>query len=220
VKKLAAPLGLFGGTFDPIHNGHLKPLLEASKQTSIKHIAVIPCHIPVHKKGPMSSSQHRLAMVKLAIAPHPELIADPREIRRNKPSYSIDTVKELRDECPKAPLCFFIGMDSFISLTTWHKWQALFDYCHLVVCGRPGYAAQLAPELLAALHKRQTHDPEELHQQLAGCIYVAQTPMLDISSTDLRQRLAKGQSTQGMLPTTVLAYIQQHKLYQPRADLW
>ncbi|MFT6897520.1 MAG: nicotinate-nucleotide adenylyltransferase [Paraglaciecola sp.] len=212
--------GLFGGTFDPIHNGHLKPLLEAAKQTSIKHIAVIPCHIPVHKKGPMSSSEHRLAMVELAIAPYPELTADPREIKRNQPSYSIDTLRELRVEYPRAPLCFFIGMDSLISLTTWHEWQALSDYCHLVVCGRPGYAAQLPPELLSTLHKRQITDPQILHQQLAGCIYVAQTTLLDISSTDLRQRLAKGQSTLSMLPAKVLAYIQQHKLYQPGANLW
>ncbi|MFQ3197190.1 MAG: nicotinate-nucleotide adenylyltransferase [Paraglaciecola sp.] len=220
MNKLQGAQGLFGGTFDPIHNGHLRPVLEAAKQTSIEHIALIPCHIPVHKKGPMSSSEHRLAMVQLAIAPYPELTADPREIRRNQPSYSIDTVKELRGEYPHAPLCFFIGMDSFISLTTWHKWQALFDYCHLVVCSRPGYAPQLVPDLLSTLHKRQITDPQVLHQQLAGCIYMAQTTMLNISSTDLRQRLVKGQSTQSMLPATVLAYIQQHKLYQPGANLW
>jgi nicotinate-nucleotide adenylyltransferase len=214
VKSLEPAQGIFGGTFDPIHNGHLRPLLEAAKQTSIEHIALIPCHIPVHKQEPLSSSEQRLAMVKLAIAPYPELTADPREIKRNKPSYSIDTVRELRLEYPKAPLCFFIGMDSLMSLTTWHDWQALFDYCHLVVCGRPGHAAQLAPELLPILHKRQITDPQVLHQQLAGSIYMAQTSMLNISSTDLRQRLAKGQSTHNMLPATVLAYIQQHKLYQ------
>lgn len=220
MSTLDPALGLFGGTFDPIHNGHLRPLQEAAKQTSIKHIALIPCHIPVHKKGPMSSSEHRLAMVKLAIAPYPELTVDPREIKRNKPSYSIDTLRELRSEYAQTPLCFFIGMDSLMSLPTWREWQALLDYCHLVVCARPGHVSQLAPELLPILHNRQITDPQILHQQLAGCIYMAQTTMLNISSTDLRQRLAKRQSTQNMLPATVLTYIQQHKLYQTGDNFW
>lgn len=188
--------------------------MAAAKETAIERIAIIPCHIPVHKRSPLSSSEHRLAMVKLAIKPYPQLFADDRELNRNRPSYSIDTLRELRRQHPTTPLCFFIGQDSFISLPTWHEWTALFDYCHLVVCARPGLPVELPKQVAQTLAARHITDNQLLHSALAGHIYLAQTPMLNISSTDLRHRLDNKSSTDGLIPPAVQAYIHQHKLYQ------
>ncbi len=214
LNNLRPALGIFGGTFDPIHYGHIKPVIDAAQQACVQSVAMVPCHIPVHKNHVPSATKHRLAMLRLAIEEYPQLYIDEREIHNSAPSYTIHTLRALRAEYPKHPLCFFIGMDSLHSLTKWHEWQALFDYCHFVVSCRPGIQKSVSSELQQLLNTRQVITNNALHNALCGKIYLADTPELAISSTDIRQRIQKGLPTEKMLNPNVRAYIHTHKLYQ------
>lgn len=228
--QLDPPLGIFGGTFDPIHNGHIYPVLEAAEKTNIKKVALMPCYIPSHKNPATASSEDRLRMVELVCAEHPLFYPDPRDINRGKPTFSVDSLTEIRQANPTTPLCFFIGTDSLQNLFTWHDWPRLFSLCHFVVCERKGESVtalkahgdsslkRQEPQLQALLNKRQTFDPLALHNSLAGHIYVANTQAVSVSSTKIRQQLANNQSVAAVLPAKILDYIQQHKLYQPSTD--
>ena len=228
--QLTPPLGIFGGTFDPIHNGHVFPVLEAADKADIKKVALMPCYIPSHKNPAIASSEDRLKMVELICTDYPLFYPDSRDINRGKPTYSIDSLKEIREAMPTTPLCFFIGTDSLQKLFTWHEWPTLFSLCHFVVCERKGESVtnlktnyddslQLqTQQLQTLLKKRQTFTPKTLHNNLAGYIYVANTQTLTVSSTKIRQQLKNGQSVEDFLPLKVLDYIQQHKLYQPSTD--
>jgi nicotinate-nucleotide adenylyltransferase len=223
--QLAPPLGIFGGTFDPIHNGHIYPVLEGAEKANIKKVALMPCYIPSHKNPAIASSNDRLQMVRLICADYPLFYPDSRDINRGKPTFSVDSLKEIRKEMPNTPLCFFIGTDSLQNLFTWHEWPSLFSLCHFVVCERKGESVKALQsnsddllQLKALLNKRQVFNPMALHNSLAGHIYVANTQTLTVSSTKIRRQLYKDQSVECFLPPTILDYIQQHKLYQPSAD--
>jgi nicotinate-nucleotide adenylyltransferase len=223
--QLSPPLGIFGGTFDPIHNGHIFPVLEGAEKTNIKKVALMPCYIPSHKNPATASSQDRLNMVELVCAEHPLFYPDTRDINRGKPTFSLDSLTEIRQAMPSTPLCFFIGTDSLQNLFTWHEWAQLFSLCHFVVCERKGESVQdlkgHSENLLQVqnlLNKRQTFNPMDLHHSLSGHIYVANTQTLTMSSSKIRQQLTNYQSVEAFLPPKILDYIQQHKLYQPSAD--
>jgi nicotinate-nucleotide adenylyltransferase len=223
--QLTPPLGIFGGTFDPIHNGHIFPVLEGAAKADIKKVALMPCFIPSHKNPATASSEDRLKMVELVCADYPLFYPDSRDIKRGKPTFSVDSLTEIREAMPTTPLCFFIGTDSLQNLLKWHKWQTLFSLCHFVVCERKGESVKglksnsdNSSQLQALLKKRQTFNPTTLHNSLAGHIYVANTQTLTVSSSKIRQQLTKNQSVKDFLPANILDYIQQHKLYQPSAD--
>lgn len=223
--QLAPPLGIFGGTFDPIHNGHIFPVLEGAEKANIKKVALMPCYIPSHKNPATASSADRLKMVELVCADHPLFYPDARDINRGKPTFSVDSLKEIREAMPTTPLCFFIGTDSLQNLFTWHEWPTLFSLCHFVVCARKGESVKALKnnsdnllQLQALLKKRQIFNPMALHNSLAGHIYMAKTQTLTMSSSEIRQQLAKNQAVEGFLPPKIIDYIQQHKLYQPSAD--
>jgi nicotinate-nucleotide adenylyltransferase len=209
-----SPLGIFGGTFDPIHIGHIEPVIEAAKQVNIDKIALLPCHIPTHKGVSNTSSQHRLEMVKLTCQEYPLFYPDDRDIKRGIPTYSIDTLREFRQQFPTRPLCFFIGMDSLLSINSWYQWQKLFELCHFVVCQRPNYDTDLSPEIVHLLQHRQVTDTRALQQSLGGKIYLAKTKKITLSSTTLRQYLRNNVPVDGLIPESVINYIQQYKLYQ------
>ncbi len=143
----ARAIGILGGTFDPIHYGHLRPCLDLLQQINLAEVRLMPNHIPPHRAAPGSSASHRLAMATLAVQDCAELTIDTRELNRTTPSYTIDTLIELAAENPTTPICFLIGLDSLNSLHTWHRWQELLNYCHLVVSYRPNYQLQLNPEV-------------------------------------------------------------------------
>jgi nicotinate-nucleotide adenylyltransferase len=228
--KLSPPLGVFGGTFDPIHNGHIYPVIEGAQKANIKKVALMPCYIPSHKNPAIASSQDRLNMVELICDEHPLFYPDSRDIDRGKPTFSVDSLTEIRTAKPNTPLCFFIGTDSLKNLMTWHQWPTLFELCHFVVCERKAESEktlknhadnslkQHAPQLQALLKTRQTFNPMDLHNSLAGHIYVANTQKFSVSSTQIRHKLTKNQSVEAFLPPKILDYIQQHKLYQTSAD--
>jgi nicotinate-nucleotide adenylyltransferase len=210
----SSAIGIFGGTFDPIHFGHIEPVMQAAQQLNLDRIALIPCHIPSHKAPSAVASEHRLAMVRLVCQEYPIFYADDREIKRNKPTYSIDTLRELRACHPNSPLYFFIGMDSLLNLPTWYQSSRLFDLCHFVVCQRPDINDNKSREMLHLLQQRQANTLSELRNAPNGKIYFAKTAEIAISSTELRSRLLKGLPTDNYIPQTVRNYIAQHNLYQ------
>lgn len=206
---------LFGGTFDPVHYGHLRPIIALAQEIGLTQVSLLPNHLPPHRPQPLASAAQRLAMLKLAVANQPLFAIDERELHKSTPSYTIETLQALRDELgPERPLAFIIGQDSLLTLSLWYRWQKLLDYCHLLVCGRPGFAHPLpSTELQTWFAAHHVCDSAILHQQPSGAIYLADTPLIDISATEIRQRLACGDSCQDLLPEAVHDYIQQQGLY-------
>ncbi|NIY47402.1 nicotinate-nucleotide adenylyltransferase [Cedecea colo] len=207
---------IYGGTFDPIHYGHLKPVAALATQVALHRVTIMPNNVPPHRPQPEANSQQRKAMVELAIAGNSLFKLDARELARSTPSYTVETLEEVRaEQGSQQPLAFIIGQDSLLSLQRWHRWESLLDLCHLLVCQRPGYSVAMdTPGQQRWLDRHSTTSVDELHAAPAGKIYLAQTPMYDISATAIRQRLAQNLSCGDLVPAPVLAFIQQHNLYQ------
>lgn len=205
-------IAYLGGTFDPVHYGHLRLAEALADQLQLNVVNLLPCHIPPHKATPKVDTRTRSKMLQLATQDNPTLRIDERELKRNKPSYTIDTLKELRAEHPDTPLLFAIGMDSFVSLHKWHKWQQLLSYCHLVVFSRPGYPFFIPTEL-DSIRSAITPHSEALHSQPCGNIWVYQQLILDISSSDIRDNQRNGRSNRYLLPDAVNQFIQEAALY-------
>lgn len=207
-------IGFFGGTFDPIHLGHLRLALELKQQLKLDELRLLPCYIPPHRATPSASAPQRLQMLQLALADCPELGWDARELQRNAPSYTYDTLSELRSELgAEASLCWCMGMDSFVSLDSWHRWQELIELAHLVVVARPGWALPTSGPVaeLVAQHRAQ---PQALHTAAAGKLVVCEARLLPISATEIRTQIGAGQSPQFLLPDSVWRYIREQQLYR------
>lgn len=211
---LKPPIGLLGGTFDPIHIGHLRPAIEARDAIGLAEVRLLPNHIPPHRANPFCASEQRLAMVKLAAQENRGFVVDERELKRNKPSWTIDTLIELRHELPDTPLCFLMGMDSLLGLPSWHRWQELLDYTHLVVNARPGWQPEYPPPVAQLLAAHQVQEVTALHRQRAGHIWLADNQPIALSATRLRTLLAEGQDVRYLLPEPVAHYIDQQGLYR------
>ncbi|WP_438865013.1 nicotinate-nucleotide adenylyltransferase [Neptunicella sp.] len=206
-------IGIFGGTFDPIHKGHLQPVEQAARQLAMQQVHVLPCHIPPHRQTPAVNAAHRLRMVQLACQQYPQFIADDRELNRTTPSYSFDTLTEFRQQYPQQPLGFIMGMDAFNHFDSWHRWQDIVGLSHLIVCQRPGYKMQLNSNLDALVTQHGNQDVDALHRRPSGVIYFAKVALIDISATEIRQQLYLGQSANHMLYDNVAEYIRQQGLY-------
>lgn len=211
---LKAPIGILGGTFDPIHIGHLRPAIEARETLGLAEVRLLPNHIPPHRASPFCSSEQRLAMVALAAAENPGFVVDEREIRRNKPSWTIDTLIDLRQALPDTPLCFLMGMDSLLGLPGWHRWRELLDHAHLVVSQRPGWQPDYPAEVAELLARHRTLDRQDLHRHRHGHIWLADNLPIELSATRLRALLAAGQDPRYLLPASVADYIARHRLYR------
>ncbi|AJZ88567.1 nicotinate-nucleotide adenylyltransferase [Cedecea neteri] len=209
-------LALYGGTFDPIHYGHLKSVEALARLVKLKSVTIMPNNVPPHRPQPEASSAQRKEMIELAIANHPLFTLDDRELTRTTPSWTVETLEQLRAELgPKQPLAFIIGQDSLLSLHRWHRWETLLTLCHLLVTQRPGYPLTMeTPEQQAWLDENVTDAVETLHQQPAGKVFLAQTPLYDISATTIRHRLENHQSCDDLLPPDVLTFIVQQGLYR------
>lgn len=209
-------IGLLGGTFNPIHNGHLRLAQELSEALKLDEVRFIPSAQPPHKAMPEVSAKHRAAMVQLAISDNPLFKLDTRELNRDGASYTIDTLISLQEELGgTAALCLMMGSDAFSKLNTWHRWQTLLDYCHIILVQRPTSAIQpkLAEELSVLLHNQYTENVRDLANKNAGYIHMQKITALDITATNIRAQLEAGLSARYLMPDLVLDYIKNNKLY-------
>jgi nicotinate-nucleotide adenylyltransferase len=213
-----APLGILGGTFDPIHHGHLRLAEEVFGLCAFGRLLLVPGGIPPHRAAPGVTAAHRLAMARLAANGNPRFAVDDREVRKATPSYTVDTLAELRGEVgPARPVALVVGADAFVGLPSWSRWTTLFSLAHIVVAGRPGFAlAPEAPALRAELDARRFPGSarEALASAPAGRIVPVETTLLDISASAIRRCLAAGESARYLLPDAVLDYIGRNRLYQ------
>ncbi|WP_440863518.1 nicotinate-nucleotide adenylyltransferase [Symbiopectobacterium purcellii] len=209
-------IAYFGGTFDPIHYGHVRPVTALADEIGVTRITLMPNNVPPHREQPEATAQQRKRMVELAIAETPLFSVDDRELQRVTPSYTIDTLETLRGEMgDDQPLAFIIGQDSLLTLHTWHRGRDLLNVCHLLVCARPGYRTTLdTPEQHAWLEAHSAGHAAALHAQPHGLIYLAHTPLVTVSATDIRQRRQKGEPCDDLVPPAVLHFMDAHDLYR------
>jgi nicotinate-nucleotide adenylyltransferase len=212
------PIGIFGGTFDPVHFGHLRPALELKEELGLERVHLIPCNIPPHRGEPHASAEQRCAMLQLAINDEPDMVLDRRELERPGPSYMVDTLKSLREEYGgERPLCLIIGGDAFLGLPSWYHWQELIQLAHIVVAHRPGWKldeATLDAPLATLLQQQRLNGAEQLCSSPAGGVLLQTVTQLDISATAIRSLVSAGGSANYLLPQPVWDYIRQHNLYR------
>ena len=201
-------VGVLGGTFDPVHHGHLRLALEVREALGLEAVRLMPTAATNLRNAASASAAQRLAMLNLALCPGLQL--DEREIRRGGRSYTLDTLVELRGELGTRPLCFILGADAWNGLPRWHRWQELTTYAHLVVATRPGVVLQEIPELAPALRGSAA----ELLATPAGGVLQVRIPLLPISSTDLKARLRAGRAIDHLTPSSVVEFISRHALYR------
>lgn len=206
-------IGFLGGTFDPIHFGHLRPALEIQQALNLQSLYLLPNYIAPHKEKTLATTEQRVEMVKLAIQDTPEIQINTQELLRSSPSYTIDTLKLLRQQHPDTPICFIMGMDSLINFDSWYQYQDILNYCHLVVSHRPGWDPTFNEVVTDLLTQHQIQDPGLIHRSLAGCIYFQSTSQLAISSSQIRQLLATKQSINFLTPQSVCTYIKEQHCY-------
>lgn len=197
------PIGVFGGTFDPIHYGHLRTAFELLQAMRFEEIRFIPCGEPPHRGETFASAGQRFDMVQAAVDGQPGFVVDDREMGREGPSYTIDTLVSLRREFPDQPLGLIVGMDSFLELPRWHRWTDFLDVAHIVVAHRPGWRAPDIGPLSDLLSECGTHRIGDLHDKLAGLIHIHAVTQLEISSTEIRELVAAGRDPRFLMPDTV-----------------
>lgn len=212
-------IGLLGGTFDPIHYGHLRIALEVKEALDLAEVRFIPCRQPAHRERPAATPEQRVALLRLGLADTPGFAVDCRELERPGPSYMVDTLASLRAEVGDTPLCLILGRDAFLGLPGWHRWQELTDYAHLAVVQRSpaGTAAQpreaTGDELFDTWLTRHHRAPEQLRTSPAGGLCFLETTLLDISASLIRGLLRAGRDPRYLLPEAVLASIRRTGLY-------
>jgi nicotinate-nucleotide adenylyltransferase len=213
-EKINRSIGILGGTFDPIHFGHLRMALTLLEKLSLNEIWFIPCKQPLLKETARAATSQRLKMLQIATHNQTGFIVDERELKRNTPSYSVDTLRSIRDEHPAASLCFIIGSDILSELTQWHRWQEILTLAHLIVVTRPGYQPPQSGEIAVYLKNHLAKDKNELLEKTHGCIWIQPLPLLEISSSDIRKQIMNGQHPRYLLPDEVLAYIHEEGIYK------
>lgn len=214
------PIGIFGGTFDPVHFGHLRPALEVFEALRLEQLRLVPGRVPPHRERPGASPKARLAMLRLAVADQSGFVIDEREMDRDGPSYSVDTLHSLRAEFgADRPLCMVVGLDAFLGLGRWHRWEAIPDLAHIVVAHRPGWELEPhtvpgAEQALDLLERARLRSREELNARANGGVWLQPVSQLAISATDIRRRVAAGGSVRYLVPDAVRRYIDDNGLYR------
>jgi len=214
LKNKKKPIGIFGGTFDPIHFGHLRCAVELYQDLNLQEVRLIPCKKPVHKAGPSASAEQRKKMVELAIVGEKGLLFDSRELDRKSPSYMAETLQSIRDEVGEQSLCLIVGVDAFMEFDTWHRWEGIIDLAHIIVIHRPDYQMQWRTPIAELLKPRLVDNPAKLTEQPAGFVLMHSAALLTISATQIRTLIRDGKSPRYLLPKTVLDAIYREKVYQ------
>jgi nicotinate-nucleotide adenylyltransferase len=212
------PIGIFGGTFDPIHCGHLRTAFELWQELRLEEVRILPAGTPPHRDQLYASAGMRLQMVRAAIQDQPSFVVDDREVRRTGVSYSVDTLTELRQEYPGRSLCLLLGMDAFLGLPHWHRWRELLTLAHIVVAHRPGWHAPTSGPLGQVMVEHGTGSIRDLHEQPAGRVYVHAGTQLEISSTELRALLVAGRDPRYLVPEEVRQIIFETRCYAPARE--
>lgn len=213
VRAAGRPIGLMGGTFDPLHNGHLRMAIEAYEALSLDHVRLIPLHEPNHRAGPVAAPALRLTMLRAAVRPPLEL--DSCEIDRGGVSYTVDTLLALRERWPTRSLCLLIGRDAYHGLARWHRAGELLSLAHIVVASRPAIETRDEPALDELVANAQAAGVDELHDMRAGRVFFLDIPLLPIASSELRARCAAGRMIRHLVPESVDDLITEHSLYRP-----
>jgi nicotinate-nucleotide adenylyltransferase len=213
-----APIGIFGGTFDPIHYGHLRTALELLEALSLGEVRFIPSARPPHRAPPRTDAALRLRMVRAAIEEQSGFLADDREITRPGPSYTVDTLASVARDHPGRPLCLLLGMDALLGLPKWHRWKEILELAHVVVAHRPGWRVPQKGELGALVAERRTANAAELSTTRAGRIHVHAVTPLEISSTALRDAIRSGADPRYLMPDSVRRIILDTGCYAREAQ--
>lgn len=207
------PIGIFGGTFDPIHYGHLRTAFELIQAIDLEEVRFVPCADPPHRGETYAGPRERYEMVRVAIEGQQGFVPDDRELARNGPSYTIDTLLSMREELPDRSLALIVGMDAFLGLTKWHRWEEFLGVAHLLVAHRPGWRAPDFGLLGELLRERGTLRASDLHQSTHGRIHVHAVTQLEISSTEIREFVEAGRDPRFLMPDAVRDVIAESECY-------
>ena len=213
-------IGILGGTFNPIHFGHLRPALEITEALQMRQMRLIPSAIPPHREEPEVAAPLRMQMVQAAVASEPRFVVDDRELRRNGPSYTVDTLSSLRSEVGDEAIGLLIGMDAFLDLHTWHQWERLIDLAHIIVMQRPSkysqeqYRQKMDPKVRALVDGHTASQWRQLHETPSGKMWFQGVTQLDISATAIRDTIKAGHSVRFLTPESVVKIIENHQLYR------
>lgn len=212
------PMGIFGGTFDPIHYGHLRSAFELLEALELSEVRFLPAGNPPHRDTTHADAGIRVAMVRAAIDGEPRFILDDREMRREGPSYSVDTLLDLRAEYAHRSLCLIIGMDAFLGLPQWHEWREILQLAHLVVAHRPGWRAPESGALGELLADRGTGRVGDLHESRAGRVYIRAVTQLEISSSAIREFIRAGRAPRYLVPDPVCRLLAESGCYSAATE--
>jgi len=209
---MSEAIGILGGTFDPIHFGHLRSALDVAEQLNLDRVYLIPSARPPHREQPQASAEQRLMMLHLAVKNNAQFVVDDRELQREGASYTVDTLKSLRQEFPDSPLYLILGTDAFLGLPTWHQWQSLLEFAHIVIMQRPNQVLAMPADFSAWFESHQATDIDM--QQPAGKIWQVDVTQLAISASDIRADIKAKNDPQFLLPDAVIQLIQMLGLYK------
>ena len=207
------PIGIFGGTFDPVHIGHLRTAYELLNHLGLAQIHFVPCHLPPHQKSPSAPAELRLAMLRGAIAHDSYFIVDERELNREGVSYSVDTLESFREEFPNRSLGLIVGMDAFLEFETWHRWQDILKLAHVIVARRPGTGVPDKGESGKLLARLGAEDCSVLQHETAGRILVHAVTQLEVSSSAIRESVAERVKPRFLVPEVVAEMIEESGCY-------
>lgn len=210
-------IGIYGGTFDPVHFGHLRPAADVLEALQLKQVRFIPCGLPPHRQPPCADANQRSRMLHLAIDRYADFVVDEREIQRSGPSYMVDTLQSLKQEMPDAHFCLIIGMDAFCEFDKWRAWLQIFDLVHIVVTHRPGFVfggSQARDALTNEVIARSVKDKQALDKSDSGKILFYPVTQLDISSTRIREAVKLNRDLRFLMPDAVIEHIIKEKIYQ------
>jgi len=209
-------IGIYGGTFDPVHFGHLRPALDVLQVLQLDQIRFIPCGLPPHRQTPLAAAQQRAQMLQLAIANQPQFVFDDRELTRSGKSYMVDTLHSLQQEFAATDLCLIVGIDAFNEFDSWKDWQSIVNTTRLVVAHRPNYPVHeqcWKPALSDYVERHRHTDATQFRAGTAPAVFFCPVTQLEISSTRIRELCSTGLDAAYLLPASVIDYIRQHKLY-------